>query len=178
MGSPAEWNDLVREIRAAKDPWSCRALGRLFALAEEDGRKALRSFAGEMGDAAIDDLIHDLLVDQLIPIVQADEPRGYFRRALVRRAISRKRKGSSRVEAASEQEPPPSGPLDVVEQTHAARLDRAAAWARLSPREQEVLSALGEGEDRDALAERWGTTRNNIDQIISRARRRLAEVGS
>lgn len=176
MGSPAEWQDLAREIRAAKDPWPSRALVRLFALAEEDGRRALRSFTGEMDDAAIVDLIRDLLVAQLHAVLEAEEPRGFFWRALVRRAISRKRKGSSRVEPTPEQEPPPSGPLDAEEQNRISRLDRAAAWARLSPREQEVLSALAEGEDRDALAERWGTTRNNIDQIISRARRRLAEV--
>ncbi len=139
---------------------------RLFALAEEDGRAALRSFARELGDDAIIDLIRSFLVEQLVPIIQADEPRAYFWRALVRRAISHKRKGSSRIEATPEQEPPPSGPLDVTEQAHAARLDRAAAWDRLSPREQEILAALGDGEDREALAERWGTTRNNIDQII------------
>ncbi len=81
------------------------------------------------------------------------------------------------MEAPPEDDPPPEEPLDAAERAQAVRIDRAAAWSRLTPREQEVLSAAGEGEDRDALAERWKTSRNNIDQIIRRARRRLGEVG-
>lgn len=148
-------------------------MGRLFALAEEDGRAALHRFAGEMDDAAMVDLIRNLLVAKLVLVVGSEEPRGYFWKALVRAAISRKRKGSTRVEPTPEQEPAPEEPVDAAEQAHAVRLDLAAAWARLSPREQEILGAIGEGEDRDALAGRWGTTRNNIDQIVSRARKRL-----
>ena len=40
-------------------------MGRLFALAEEDGRAALHRFAGEMDDAAMVDLIRNLLVAKM-----------------------------------------------------------------------------------------------------------------
>src|SRR5262249_39478723 len=102
---------------------------------------------------------------------------GYFWKAVVRAAISRKRKGSSKIEAPPEREPPRDEAIDVAEQAHVARLDLEARWARLSPKEQEILSAIRGGEDRDALARHWGTSRNNIDQIASRAKKRLSEEG-
>jgi DNA-directed RNA polymerase specialized sigma24 family protein len=176
VGSTAEWNDVARELRAAQNPWSHPAYARLFALADEDGRAALRSFTRDLGEDAVVDLIYGFVVDQLRPLIQADEPRAYFWRALVRRAISHKKKGGSRVEADPEQETPPSGPLDAAAEAQATRLDRAAAWACLSPREQAILAAIGDGEDREALAELFKTTRNNIDQIARRARQRLAEL--
>jgi DNA-binding NarL/FixJ family response regulator len=43
----------------------------------------------------------------------------------------------------------------------------------MAPREREIVVAVAMGEDREELARSYNTSRANIDQIVSRARRRL-----
>lgn len=176
VGTPSEWNVVAAEIAAATSPWSSRAVVRLFALAEEDGRVALRTFRSEMGDDGVRDLIRNVVTAKLTAIVAADEPRGFFWKILTRAAISQKRRPGSLVVETPEHEPAPAN-VHETEEARLTRLDREARWARLSPKEQELLGAIAEDEDRDALARHWNTSRNNIDQLVSRARKRLTKDG-
>lgn len=146
MGTGAEWSAVATEITAATTPWASQAVVRLFALAEEDGRIALRSFAKQMGDAALLDLIRGHVTAKLEAIVASEDPRGFFWRTVVRAAISWKRKGSSKVEAQPDRDETSVDGAGGEEEACATRHDFVAAWARLSPREQQILNAIADGE--------------------------------
>lgn len=162
---------MAAEIRAAPSPWECEATARLFQMAAEDGRIALRRFQKQLGDEALRDLVHDLLAAKLPAIVAHPDPRGCFWIAVVRLAISHLRKDLSHVAETSEAA---AGEVrDAAAEALTERMDLQARWERLSPREQEVLTAIREGEDREALARRYGVTRSAIDKVWKRASARL-----
>jgi DNA-directed RNA polymerase specialized sigma24 family protein len=53
-------------------------------------------------------------------------------------------------------------------------LDARAELLRLSPRDRAIVVAAALGEEREDIARNLGTSRANVDQIVSRARKRLS----
>ena len=94
---------------------------------------------------------------------------------LVNAARSWLRRGDARVAAPREvgggshdaSSPTPPAP------DHALRIDVADFMVTLSQRERDVLIGVGNDVDRQMLARLHGTSRANVDQIVSRARKRF-----
>lgn len=165
---------MIERLRADADPCSSEHVPDLYALAVRDGRAALHRYRGALGAARVDDLIHDLLAAHLEDLVRADNPRALLATALVRRAISWLRRKDARVVEARDDDgafdgESASDALDFV-------LDARSAIAQLGAREQEIVFAVACGNDREQIAKELGTSRANVDQIVSRARRKLREL--
>lgn len=176
VGTREEWDGIVVRLRRADDPYGDPAFAELWALACEDGPAALESFrrSGKLDDARIADLTRDLVIDALPAILEAVNPHAYFVAAIVNAARSWLRRGSARVMSPDDR----SGADDerhplAVTPAPASWIDANDFLLTLSERERSVLVALGHGEERDAIARALGLTRANVDQIISRARRRF-----
>jgi DNA-directed RNA polymerase specialized sigma24 family protein len=165
-------------VAASESPWSSRGAARLFELGEEDGRVALKSFANSLGAEDLRDLIRGWLFEHLSDLATAEDPRGFFFKSIVRAAISRRRKLSTHVEEAPEEERVAPEHVPWTEEEQIERLDVARdlrrAIAQLSPKELQIMSAIALGEDREALAKHFNTSRNNIDQIVRRVHLRFA----
>lgn len=186
-GAREEWIAAVAKIRASSsgDPRRSPHLGRLYELALADGPKLLASFRRRLGDERILDLIHDLLAVKVEAIVMADEPRALFCTALQRRAISWLRRGDAAVveypaedSATSEGSGNHSG--EAEDDRRGFILDARNILSKLPDRERAMVVAVALGEDREAIAKAFGTSRANVDQIVSRVRKKLssAESGS
>jgi DNA-directed RNA polymerase specialized sigma24 family protein len=166
-----DWIRVVLLIRADADPLRSPHLGKLYDLALADGPRLLKSFQKRLGDDRILDLVHDLLATKLEAIVAADEPRALFCTALQRRAISWLRRG----DAAVVEDAPERPPEGVVEDERQGFLvDAKNALEGLPERERAMVVAVALGEEREAIAQAFRTTRANVDQIVSRVRRRFA----
>src|SRR5690606_26659727 len=124
---------------------------------------ALRSFA-KIDEARRVDLIHDLLATRLDAILGADSPRALFLTALSRLAIQWMRRRDAEVHESLAVQ------VDTVDRDPAHGIDARRALEKLGPREARVLFAVATGEDRDEIARVHGTSRQNVDQIVSRAR--------
>jgi len=169
MAPRDEWNELVARM-GETEPTRNPHFRDFYALAVRDGMVFLRSFRGALGEERIHDLIHDVLEDAET-ILKAETPRAYFCTVLRRRAISWRRRGDAAVaempvETATEH-------AQASDERRVFALDAVAAMARLSERERRVLVAVALGEDRESIARALGTTRPNIDQIVSRAKKRF-----
>ena len=169
-----EWRDVAALILAeGGPPQRSRHLGALYALACRDGRMRTRSFARVRGDEAVLDLVHDLLSERATEIVMARNPRAFFLTCLTRRAIDGiRRSGEHLTSDGAPDEEARDGVDD--EASVAFVLDARAALHELSPRDAAVVVATAEGENREAVARAAGTSRANVDQIVSRVRRSLA----
>lgn len=173
MSAKEDWQDAIAQIAEGANPASSPDLPRLYRLACDEARHALRRFP-EGVRVQVDDLVHDLLFEKLASILGATNPRAFFVTAVRNAAIDLQRRERRFVEdgeRSMDREPARDrGAEEVV----AARAEAARVLALLSPREREIFSAIAAGEDRDEVAVVLGTTRSNIDQLVSRARRRLA----
>lgn len=172
MATADTWAETTAQIRAEGGPRRSPSVRRLYELALADGRGMIASFRAQFGDAQIIDLIHDLLAEKLDAIIAADTPKALFRTALVRRAISWRRRGDATVaedvsEAVSEVQ------NDEERERRAFVLDARAALLRLPERDREIVVAVVDGADREDLAARFGTSRANVDQIVSRTKQRF-----
>ncbi len=168
------WGALAAAIRDAPSAWSCAAFGELYALAIVEGRRVLRGLRG-LDDARREDLAIEALLAKLPEVVSAERPRAFFRTVLWRDAISWMRSGRSRLATADEPAEPSrydEGPYDAEEASAIYRVDARQRLDALDARELEVMLADAWGEAREAIARAVGTSRANVDQIISRARRR------
>jgi DNA-directed RNA polymerase specialized sigma24 family protein len=160
-------------LRAAPDPFRCPELAEFYALALADGPLLLSTFRQRLGDERILDLVHDLLASKLEAILAADEPRAFFCTALQRRAVSWVRRGDAAVhETTSGDET--SAPDDT---DAAFVVDAKAALQALSPRDRAVAVAVALGDEREEIAVTMGTTKANVDQIVSRIRKRFHADG-
>jgi len=166
-----DWTRVVLLIRGDADPLTSPHLPKLYELALADGPRLLKSFQKRLGDDRIVDLVHDLLATKVEAIVNADEPRALFCTALQRRAISWLRRG----DAAVVEDAPERPPEGVIEDERQGFLvDARNALADLPERERAMVVAVALGEEREAIAAAFRTTRANVDQIVSRVRRRFA----
>lgn len=156
MPSKGEW------LNACRD----RDDATLYALALADGRSCLRTFR-DLDHARKLDLIHDVLASGWNAILTAENPRAWFITALTHRTIGWVRRRGAAVVEASGLEPSP------LSEDPAYLIDAWRAFEALSIREQHILLADALGEPRAEIARAFGTTRANIDQIISRSRKRL-----
>lgn len=174
-GTHDEWSLVCDAIRAdtergAASPFESPNLPRLYELARHEGARCLRTFASIPPTDQLD-LIHDVLISALAEILAADRPRGLFRTALKRRAIDRGRR-ASRLEGADGIDSCARGTPERREPP----IDELRALRDLCRRDREILVAVVLGEDRDELAKRYGfESRDAIDQIVSRARKKLRE---
>ncbi|MFO0735400.1 MAG: hypothetical protein U0270_05955 [Labilithrix sp.] len=167
MATADDWREAARLVRQDKT----RHLPRLYELALEDGPKLLARFQRRLGDERIVDLVHDLLSTKAEAIVAADEPRALFCTALQRRAISWLRRGDAAVMEAG---PESAGGREDEGERQRFLLDARAALDGLSERERAMAVAVALGEERETIAREFRTTRANVDQIVSRIRRRFA----
>lgn len=176
MGTHEEWAAVATEVRRAADPLHSPALKRLYDLAREDGKAALRGFH-QLEEEDRQDLVLDGLLKALREIVGAADPRAFFATVVVNSARSavraqkahrEKHKEITRMEQAREAAPD-------VEGTRLRSLELDRALSRLSQRDHDiVVAALSDG-DRDEVARLHGLTRNGVDQIVSRFQRRLRQ---
>ncbi|MEZ4409510.1 MAG: hypothetical protein R3A52_24015 [Polyangiales bacterium] len=170
------WRETVARVRSSPDWRRSPAFAELYALVSREAERVFRAFRGRAFDM---DEAHDLLAERMTEILSAESPRAYFATALRRRLIdverrARTRREAPRTEATDEaaRRVPSPGTESGAERV-AFVIDARAGVARLTLRERDVLVAVAEGEDRDALARALGTSRANIDQIVSRARQKL-----
>lgn len=168
MPTAHDWQIARQRITSAPDPARSREIGVLYRLAIADGTRALRTFS-KIDEERRADLIHDLLATRLDAILAADSPRALFVTALIRLAIQWIRRKDAEVREG------PAVHVDGIDRDPAYGIDVRRALEKLGPREARVLLAVAIGEDRDEIARVHGTSRQNVDQIVSRARRRLAE---
>lgn len=178
MGTRAQWDALAARLREATDPFQHPEVADLWALACAEAPRRLAKFrrAGRLDDDRIADLTRDLLVDALRSIINAANPQAYFIAALTNAALSWLRKGSSAVRSADEHEGARQSPhTTTAAPDHAFRIDVADFVQTLSQREYEALLGVAYGEERKELARRLRISPANLDQIVSRARRRFRQ---
>lgn len=166
MATADDWREAALRVRQDK----AKNLPRLYELALEDGPRLLARFQRRLGDERIVDLVHDLLSTKADAIVLADEPRALFCTALQRRAISWLRRGDA---AVASERPETAGERDDEGERQRFLLDARAALEGLSERERSMAVAVALGEEREAVAREFKTTRANVDQILSRIRRKF-----
>jgi RNA polymerase sigma factor (sigma-70 family) len=166
----------MQRLRGAADPYSHPDFAELWTLACQDGPIALESFrrCGKLDGARIADLTRDLLLDALPAILHAVSPQAYFVAAIENAALSWLRRGSARV-ASLENETAARDGAETAAASHdpVAWIAAGDFMRTLSERERSVLVAVAQDEDRDEIASALGLTRANVDQIVSRARRRF-----
>jgi DNA-directed RNA polymerase specialized sigma24 family protein len=170
------WAAVVAEIRRARDPHASPALGRLYDLALKDGLAALASFHGLDTDAR-GDLVRDVLAAKLREIVAptTGEPRALFLVAVRRRAIDGTRRARVRADGATTLADMDAQRREMsdAEGDLLLAIDVRRLLATVSRGDHDLLAAVFSGEDRDEVAQRFGTSRANVDQKVSRFRRRL-----
>ena len=172
MPAAEDWNAVVARLRAATDPLQSEDLPRLYALALADGPRLLGSFRRRLGEERIVDLVHDLMAAKAEAIIKADEPRALFCTALQRRAISWLRRGDAEVVAEVRETADASAVAEDERQGFI--LDARTALDQLPARERAMVVAVALGEERESIAREFGTSRANVDQIVSRVRRRFS----
>jgi DNA-directed RNA polymerase specialized sigma24 family protein len=163
-----DWREAALRIRQDK----AKHLPRLYELALEDGPRLLARFQRRLGDERIVDLVHDLLATKADAIIEADEPRALFCTALQRRAISWLRRGDA---AVASERPERGAEHEDEGERQRFLVDARAALDGLTPRERAMAVAVALGEEREAVAREFKTTRANVDQILSRIRRKFAD---
>lgn len=170
----ADWQAMVAPLRRlhedGKDLRRGREIVALYALAEALAGKVLRKFH-QFDEQARQDVVHDVLAAKLVDIVLADKPRSLFVTMLMNRGKDECRRRErharptapeefDRSEAVSDQDP------DFVEEA-------GLAFSTLSPRDQQILTAVALGDEREDVAARFGIKRPAVDQVFTRARKRL-----
>jgi RNA polymerase sigma factor (sigma-70 family) len=155
--------------------WQHEDVGKLAEVARKVADSMLRRFElpeGQAQEIALEILLRNL--DQQVDCT--GEAFSFFAVSLVNRARSWKR--HQRVVAeykakAALEEPQTGAEPDGGE----AAAKVARAWALLTPKEQKIFVAVADDEPREAIAERLQISRAGIDQIISRARKKLQSQG-
>lgn len=139
-------------------------MARLYALARAEAHRALRGFRA-IDRARVDDLLHDVLLRCLDAMLHAESPRAFFRHVLLNDARSWLRRRDATIATTR-------GDHRVTCDDPALRLDGRRALARLSVRDRAIVVAVGLGHEREAVARAHGTSRANVDKIVSRLRQR------
>jgi DNA-directed RNA polymerase specialized sigma24 family protein len=173
-----EWDEIIAKFQGEPDPLRSLHVRRLYEVALSDGPRFLASFRRSLGEERTLDLVHDLLAEKLQAIVEAETPRAFFCRALQNRARSWVRRGDAMVV----ESPPDSSRETASDSSEDARrafvLDAREALSELSERDRGIVVAAALGEDRETVAREFGTSRANVDQIVSRAQKRFRGDGS
>ena len=172
VGTHAIWDEIIEALRAAPDPYECPELAQLWALALEEAPRTLARFRGpgRLDDERIADLTKDFLVEHLHALLEAVSPRAYFIVALQNSARSWFRKGSSTLAL---EEPGGAGEVPAAVADPTQLIDARDFLRGLSEREYDVFVGVANGADREELARALDISRANLDQIVSRVRRRF-----
>jgi RNA polymerase sigma factor (sigma-70 family) len=176
VGTRSQWDALAARLRETANPFDEPEVAELWAIACEEAPRVLASYrrSGRLDGERIADLTRDLLVNSLPDIVAAANPQAYFVTALVNAARSWLRRGGSRVVSAPEAGATPDDKHPKTSAPdHALRIDAVDFLQTLSDRERTALIGVAHGEDRTQLATVLGISRTNLDQIVSRARKRF-----
>jgi RNA polymerase sigma factor (sigma-70 family) len=185
VGAPAdEWNEAAAKLRGLprEERWRNKDVVRLFELAPTIAKRALAGHWTRIGPEDIEDLAKDLLAHNLHGFVDVDpstyggSAAAYFQQALWNRAVSWHRR-MSRLEGDSDRALARLSAQPFEESSESAGAEVDQILSRLTRLEREVFAAIQAGVAREAIAERFDTSRANIDQIVSRARRRLRKQG-
>lgn len=171
MSSHEDWREVIDALSVSPAPLRCPAMARLYALALKAAHDALRSHGPSVREQ-VEDLVHDKLFACLEDLLKASNPRGLFVTAIRRAAIDLVRR-ARRFD--HDDETPGdhlSDPAPRADDAITSREELNALLAPLSARDREVILAAAQGCDREELAAAFGTSRANIDQIVSRVRRR------
>lgn len=175
MATHEQWRTVRQLILDDPPPWRSRHMAQLWEYCRQDGLRALASFS-QLGPDAREDLIKDVLVAELESILKADRnPRAYFLTTLRNRAIDWKRAPASRMDPEPEAGSAGDTPTTNDEERQVFRLDAHDLLASLSERDREILLEVAAGEEREDIAERYHTSRANVDKIVSRARKIFQE---
>jgi len=167
------WLLLVEQVRQAPSPNESPVLPELYTLAMQTGISLLRRKFPGLGEADCEDLVSDKFTRELTAIVRASSPRSFFVTAIIRAVFDAKRRKKTHQKHVGE--------LMLVgadrESTHsddsrAETLSMLACLESFSDRDQQILRAIAEGEDRETIAQLYDTSRANVDQVLSRARKR------
>lgn len=171
-----EWHRLVEQVRRASSPTESPALPQLYTLAMETGRKVLRAKFPRLSEADHEDVLSEKFTRELPAIVGASRPRSFFITVIIRATVDARRRSQTRDRYAKQThklvEPQPGRGDD----TQAETLAMLACLQSFSQRDQQILRAVHEGEDRERVGQLYGTSRANVDQIVSRAKERWRQA--
>jgi RNA polymerase sigma factor (sigma-70 family) len=168
-----EWHRLVEQVRGASSPTESPVLPLLYTLAMETGRKVLRAKFPRLSEADHEDVLSEKFTRALPAIVGASRPRNFFIKVIVRATLDAQRRLQTRDRYIAKEthklvESQPGRSDDTQAETLAMR----ACLQSFSQRDQQILRAVYEGEDRERVAQLYRTSRANVDQIVSRAKER------
>ena len=174
-----EWRALRDRICRGEASARSEATRQLYEAARRDGRYAIPQRWDVDADTVVD-LIHEVLSVCWDELLEKDSPRAFFLIAVKRKAIDRFRKQvrHERVVDHEEAGKQTAAPEAEPRVGASAELDqgRADVETRPGPRDLRVFqAAVMLGETSKAIAEAEGLTPANVDQIVSRTRKRLKE---
>jgi hypothetical protein len=163
------WRALIAEIRQARDPIQSQATGRLYDLAMEEAGAVLARFGLATEDR--EEIVSDVFAGKLPALLGAKtSPRALFLGAIARQARASSRGGRVHGE---ERGPVASAPQPGGgDEPASMAIDAHRAVLALSARDRDVVLGVWYGEERDAVARDAGTTRVDVDRIVSRFRER------
>jgi len=174
-----QWKAWRAEIRDGRPAERADATRRLYDAARSDGRFAVPA-KWDIDPDTLVDLIHEVLSVRWELILEADSPRAFFLVAVKRKAIDRFRRQvrHERVGEPGPKDLPTAATLKPESLEAVVQLDQVLAYleSTSSPRDLRVFQAstmLGETSKAIASAERLSPA--NVDQIVSRTRKRLRE---
>jgi len=167
-----DWPRLVERVRMSPVPEQSPALAELYAQAVRTGSRVLqRKFRGRLNHADIEDIVIDKFTRVLPAIIAAANPGGFFITSVVHAAIDHCKRRETQAKHApkiAQMQPLDARTDEVPVETFAMR----RCFEQFSDRDQQILRAVAEGEDREHIARLFGTSRANVDQLVSRARKR------
>lgn len=164
-----QWLRASLALRGTAAPWSRPEAATLYRLIRAEGDRVLRRYR-HLDPARREDIAGAVFLRALPSVVAADDPCAYARTALSHEARSwLRRRDAAVVETREGRE----GVSLASARRAEARLTLRRVSGTLTAREMDVFRALAEGEDRDTLARRLGTSRANVDQIVHRSRARV-----
>ncbi len=173
MATLDEWRTVCAELRSAANLYGSPRFGELYGLMRAEGAKAIRAAAP--GDW--EDLLHRVFEDRkkLDSILSADNPKSMFRTIVKNHLRDWKRRKISKLDPRRTDdghEPAEPVPADASanpsDDKAVAHLDRLQFFETLPERKRDIVLAVALGESREEVAERLGTTRANVDKIVSR----------
>lgn len=178
MGRDAdEWGEVVERLRdvAPEKRWQSVDVARLYEIALRVAPSLLARFS--LPEGLPQDMASDLLTQRLNKLVDCGaKPFTLLAVSLWNRAKSWKR--HQRVQANHREREAASEPEPIDEDDGGKAEDRRMkAWAVLTDKEKDIFERLSREEPRDDIAKTLDTSRANVDQIISRARKRLKQKG-
>lgn len=176
MPSADQWRTWAATIQVEGGRERATATRELYAAARHDARIAVPT-KWQVDDDTLADLMHEVLAVQWDAVLGADSPKALFLVALKRKAIDRFRRQVKR-ETPLEALSPALEPSTDADPFARATVEKIATFleSALSARDLRVFQAkVILGESSVDVAETEGLSQANVDQIVSRARKKLKE---